>query len=324
MLELSTAALTGTERGPLLAAATGLVRRALGAEACAVFDGPPGGPARPPVAMDGPAWAATSLNSSGPWTVPIGVGAAFGCLAAMGGRQPRWGTEDRQFLTDMTDLLAAALGRLGEEERRRRAVLEDPLTGLANRTLIFDHLSLALARGERHHSPVGVLFVDLDRFKSINDTLGHAAGDEVLQGVAGRLREALRPSDTVGRLGGDEFVVVCEDVAGSAEALAVAERVTAAFEAPVAVGGGGAPIGLSIGVALSSFDRPMDPALLLAEADAAMYAAKQRKNHSAVLFREEMRPRAEALVASGELFHGSGAMRQRTDGFVDLTMFDSQ
>jgi diguanylate cyclase (GGDEF)-like protein len=134
---------------------------------------------------------------------------------------------------------------------------------------------------------VAVLFVDLDRFKLINDTLGHQAGDELLIAVGQRLRTALRPPDTVGRLGGDEFVAVCEDIGGKGDALALAERLAASLEAPVRLAGRDVPIRASIGVAVSA-NSANDPATLLSEADGAMFWAK-RRGHRVALFDERMR-----------------------------------
>ena len=105
----------------------------------------------------------------------------------------------------------------------RHEALHDPLTGLANRTLLRDRLEHALARSAREDLPTGVLFIDLDEFKDVNDRYGHAAGDAVLVELAGRLRAAVRPADTVARLGGDEFIVVCEHVDRDA-ALALGAR----------------------------------------------------------------------------------------------------
>jgi len=158
-------------------------------------------------------------------------------------------------------------------EVSRHAALHDALTGLANRSLILDHLQLALARAERRSLLVAVVFVDLDDFKRINDTLGHGAGDELLVGVAERLRPAVRPADTVGRWGGDEFVVVCEDVERASDGPAIVARVAAAFEAPFAVAGTTLRVAASIGVAISAGTD--QPATLIHAADSAMYETKR-------------------------------------------------
>ncbi|HEX8204876.1 MAG TPA: diguanylate cyclase response regulator [Solirubrobacteraceae bacterium] len=141
--------------------------------------------------------------------------------------------------------------------------LHDPLTGLPNRALLSDRLRLALSRLRRTQTCLAVLFLDLDGFKAINDTFGHAAGDQFLVEVADRLRGVLRGGDTAARLGGDEFVVLCEDVAGIEEARGIAARVV--DEVPGAV---------SVGVAIAS-DGTEEPDALVRAADAAMYVAKR-------------------------------------------------
>jgi diguanylate cyclase (GGDEF)-like protein len=158
-------------------------------------------------------------------------------------------------------------------ELSRHAALHDPLTGLANRSLILDHLKLALARTDRRTVLVAVVFVDIDDFKRINDTLGHVAGDELLARVAERLHSAVRPTDTLGRWGGDEFIVVCEDLERASDAPAIVDRVAAAFEAPFAVAGTELHVAASIGVAVSACAD--QPATLIHAADSAMYQAKR-------------------------------------------------
>jgi diguanylate cyclase (GGDEF)-like protein len=228
--------------------------------------------------------------------VPIGASPPFGCLAARAGEHRGFDGDDRDFAVLAADILAAAMERLLADEGQRLVFLQDPLTGLPNRALILDHLRLALARSQRRPSTVAVLFVDLDRFKRMNDTLGHRAGDDLLRAVGHRLRTALRPPDTVGRLGGDEFVAVCDDVGGEAGALAVAERLTAALEAPIRLAGRELRIRASIGVALSARDS-IDPVTLLAEADGAMFWAKRRGRRVA-LFKERMRVGAADMLSA--------------------------
>ena len=162
--------------------------------------------------------------------------------------------------------------RLAEEELLRRAIT-DPLTGLANRRLLIDHLDLALAGCRRTGRSVAVLFLDLDHFKAVNDDLGHAAGDRVLIEVASRVRRAVRPSDTAARIGGDEFAVVCADLASLDEAAAIAFRIFTALETPVDLEVQSMVVTASIGVAAGSVGE-IDADTLLAQADAAMYLAK--------------------------------------------------
>src|SRR5437764_8447759 len=124
-----------------------------------------------------------------------------------------------------------------EQDDRDQRVLHDPLTDLPNRTLFFDRLELALARLRRHRASIAVLFIDLDNFKVVNDSLGHGAGDALLLELAERLRHAIRPSDTIARFGGDEFVVLCEDIDDARDAVTVAERIVAASAAPFEIAG---------------------------------------------------------------------------------------
>ena len=149
--------------------------------------------------------------------------------------------------------------------------LHDHLTGLPNRLLLADRLELALSRAARHGEEVGVLFVDLDRFKAVNDRFGHDAGDTVLRAIAQRLAAVVRPSDTVARYGGDEFVAVCEEIS-SADAVRLAQRIFAAASSPVDVGGEPVCVTASIGVALGATAEDAD--VLIRDADAAMYRAK--------------------------------------------------
>ena len=173
-------------------------------------------------------------------------------------------------------ILADVTERRQAAERLADLALHDPLTRLANRTLLLDRLGHALARAQRNGVPLGVLFVDLDRFKDVNDTYGHAVGDELLVAVGERLRASLRETETIARYGGDEFVVVSEGVADEAAVQAVAERVRAALAEPFTVQGRPYTIGASVGVAVADPGIAGGPELVIQQADLAMYRAKGR------------------------------------------------
>jgi diguanylate cyclase (GGDEF)-like protein len=187
--------------------------------------------------------------------------------------------DELSFLRAIANTLATALARLRTEDRMRHEALHDPLTGLANRTLLRDRLEHALARSAREDAVTGVLFVDLDEFKEVNDLQGHAAGDAVLVELGERLRAAVRPADTVARLGGDEFVVVCEEV-DEAAAMTLAGRLEEAIRQPLMVAGVEHRLSASVGVALGR----TDPDTLLADADAAVYQAKAAGGSRVQLF----------------------------------------
>lgn len=161
------------------------------------------------------------------------------------------------------------------EETIRRMAYHDLLTDLPNRALFTERLALELAHSQRRGKPLALMVLDLDRFKEVNDTLGHAAGDEVLRQVADRLRGSLRESDTVARMGGDEFALVIPEVAGAEGALSVARKVLAGFDAPLAVDGRDLAVRMSVGVALYP-EHGADMDGLLRQADAAMYRAKDQ------------------------------------------------
>jgi diguanylate cyclase (GGDEF)-like protein/PAS domain S-box-containing protein len=160
-----------------------------------------------------------------------------------------------------------------EADLRHRA-LHDDLTGLPNRRAFFEHVERLTRRAAGDGARVAVLYLDLDRFKVVNDSLGHDAGDELLRQVADRLREGLRPGDFVARLGGDEFTVVLAEVRDSDEAVRTAQRVTRLIEEPFSLHGTPVHVSASVGVAISDPQRP-DPGSLLRHADLVMYDAKR-------------------------------------------------
>ena len=221
----------------------------------------------------------------------------------------------------------ATVGRDVTEWRRIEARLahdatHDDLTGLPNRNLLFDRLTQALARMAREGPPVGVLFLDIDHFKSVNDRFGHDVGDDVLRSVATRLRSLCRPMDTVARFGGDEFVVLCDGVRGTEEAVAIARRIcdglrdlavggqrrhprTEAESATESATGVDGPtsrewdgdrivVGVSVGVAVAEVGSA-DPEALLRQADLAMYRAKDRGRGQVVLATAAPPPPATAF-----------------------------
>lgn len=199
--------------------------------------------------------------------------------------------------------------RTAEDELRKLAT-HDALTGLPNRLMLQDRTARALARGRRQGSKLGVLLLDLDGFKAINDSLGHAAGDELLRQTAARLRSAVRQSDTVARMGGDEFVVLAEDLADPEDAALVAERVREACSEPVVVQGQAVRSTPSIGIALWPGDGDEAEALLKC-ADLAMYQAKQAGGGAHRFFddrmletsvqRLQLRADLEAALPQGQL-----------------------
>jgi diguanylate cyclase (GGDEF)-like protein/PAS domain S-box-containing protein len=173
--------------------------------------------------------------------------------------------------------------------------LHDPLTGLPNRLLFTDRLEVALARLARRGGAVAVLFLDLDRFKLINDSHGHEVGDQVLMEMASRLGGILRPSDTLSRFGGDEFTILCDDLSSEEDASQVAERIAEALAAPFPLADREVFLSASIGIALGR-DRAMSAGALLRDADAAMYGAKERGRSRYVIYDGAMRLRgAERL-----------------------------
>jgi diguanylate cyclase (GGDEF)-like protein/PAS domain S-box-containing protein len=188
--------------------------------------------------------------------------------------------EELSFARAVANTLGTALARLRNEQQMRYEAVHDPLTDLANRTLLRDRLEHALARSQREEDKsTGVLFVDLDNFKQINDAFGHAEGDAVLVELGRRLKTAVRPADTVARLGGDEFVVVCEEVDAEA-VLHLGDRLLAAIRAPLKVSAVEHKLTASIGVALGR----TDPDALLGDADAAVYQAKAAGRDRVELF----------------------------------------
>ncbi len=184
-------------------------------------------------------------------------------------------------------LATIILQRHFSERALAHQAMHDALTGLPNRNLLVDRIEQALALSARNGDSVAVLFLDLDRFKVVNDSLGHAAGDRLLCMVADRWQHVLRQGDTVGRFGGDEFIVVANAVSGRAGANALARRLIAAVDTPFVLDGVEVVIGVSAGVAVAENGVGV-PDQLIRDADAAMYAAKNRGRGRYVVFERPM------------------------------------
>jgi diguanylate cyclase (GGDEF)-like protein/PAS domain S-box-containing protein len=218
--------------------------------------------------------------------------------------------DQRQFVESVASMLWSAIVRSNAEDAIRHQAMHDPLTGLPNRTLFNDRLAHALLRRSRTGGFVGVMIVDLDGFKNVNDSLGHVAGDALLIAVAARLKSSLRGFDTIARLGGDEFAILVDDLDAPNQAGLVAQRVLDALIDPLHLPDREVAIGASIGIAFA--DGPDTEAdLLLGHADAAMYRAKREGKgcyrvfeaamHTAAVQRMNLEQRLRSAMSSNSL-----------------------
>jgi diguanylate cyclase (GGDEF)-like protein/PAS domain S-box-containing protein len=242
------------------------------------------------------------------WVTPIvssGDGRKLGTFSVSYDEPQQPEADHKEVVELVHDLAAIAIERKKYEAKLAHQAHHDPLTGLPNRTLFLEFLQLAMARARRYRSTVGVLFLDLDRFKVVNDSLGHDAGDELLVALGQRLRGVVRPGDTVARFGGDEFTVLCEDLPTASagdHATDVAERMLHVIEQPFLLDGEEQYLSASIGIALAGpgTERPEG---LLRDADAAMYRAKDRGKGRWELFDEVMRATALERLETENALH---------------------
>ncbi|MCC7486291.1 MAG: EAL domain-containing protein [Burkholderiales bacterium] len=203
---------------------------------------------------------------------PAGVSGVLGVHS----RSPRRFTgDDVSFLRGIAGILAIATERKKAEDRLARLAQFDPVTGLPNRHLLRDRLGQSLNHARRNGWLAGLLFVDLDRFKTVNDTFGHGMGDRLLAEAAARLKNCVRNGDTVARLSGDEFAIVLASLAKSEDAALVAQKVVAALAAPFDLAGNETYVSASVGIAVCPADGE-EPEALLRNADTAMYRAKEQ------------------------------------------------
>ncbi len=194
--------------------------------------------------------------------------------------------DDISLLSFVTEQIAAAISRKTMLTRLEQLALHDSLTGLANRTLLQDRLQLALQRASREQRPLALLYLDLDRFKQVNDAVGHQAGDVLLQQTAQRIVRAVRQTDTVARFGGDEFVILLEQIEQKSTVLKIAEKVRQALLTPFMLAGQEFYVYPSIGIALYP-EHGQDSRQLLLRSDVAMYSAKHQGRNQVVLAGEQ-------------------------------------
>src|SRR5882672_3600461 len=228
--------------------------------------------------------------------VPIfGTAGTFGILSVHARTERQFGLDDASFLQSVANILAVAIERKSAEERLERLAQFDSLTGLPNRHLFHDRLLKTVAHARRSGQPMAVLFIDLDRFKLVNDTQGHSAGDRLLKEAAERLSQCVRSGDTVGRFGGDEFGAIVSDLAKPGDAGVVAQKVLDALTRPFKLDSHDTYVSASIGITLFPADGD-NPEALVMNADTAMYRAKEQGRNTYQYFTREMNERALARV----------------------------
>ena len=224
------------------------------------------------------------------------AGGSFGAIVVQSYTPAtRFSEREMELLTFVSQHVATAIESKRAAEQIKHLAFHDPLTDLPNRLLFQDRLGLAVAQSRRTSTGLAVFFVDLDRFKVINDSLGHSVGDALLRETARRLRALVWEGDTLARLGGDEFILLIPNIPRVADAVRVAERILKSFKQPFSVGGHELFITASIGVSLFPVDG-QDAETLVRNSDIAMYRAKERGRDNYQLYTRELNERAQARM----------------------------
>jgi diguanylate cyclase (GGDEF)-like protein len=214
-----------------------------------------------------------------------------GVLTLFAGEAGIFDQAELQLLSDLAEDIGLAMAYVDQGEQLSYLAYHDALTGLCNRSLLHDRLSRAIAHAQRHERTVSAVFVDLDRFKLVNDSLGHSAGDQLLKTIATRLSACMREDDTIARTGGDEFVIILSHEHEAHSISDVIERVRSVIAQPISIEGHDVQVGCSIGVSVYPQDG-RDTDTLLKNADAAMYRAKDLGRNNLQFYAKEMNARA--------------------------------
>ncbi len=302
--ELGRRALASLEPDPLWEAAATAIAGHLAADAVTVYESLPGQTVPRLAAVVGSApQADPTMNGRGRsgLVVPVGQPDSPTALLTVYRTTPgSFADREVEFVQGVATVLGAAAVRFQVERDAHYRALHDGLTGLPNRTALLDQLQQAL---DTRSARIGILFIDLDGFKTVNDSLGHHTGDELLREVATRLRHAVRPHDTVARLSGDEFAILCHHITSERAMHTIADRVVTTLAEPTVLDGRLVTVTASVGIALSGPDLP-DPDNLLRAADIAMYAAKHHGRDRYLLFDETMRADVlDRLTTENDLRH---------------------
>jgi diguanylate cyclase (GGDEF)-like protein/PAS domain S-box-containing protein len=248
---------------------------------------------RAPLPFD---WAAEARSAA---LVPVGgERAARGAFCVLSREPDAFGREEVRFIEAAASVLSAGLQRIDSESRLAFLAQFDALTGLPNRSLLSDRFTQMIVQAGRHGTQLGVLFIDLDDFKLVNDTLGHAGGDELLKQVADRLQASVRSGDTVARISGDEFAIILADLSRAEDGAIVAQKIIDTLAPPIQVRGQEVFATASIGIAIYPADG-QEAETLLGAADAAMYRAKQSQRNAYQFFTAEINQRWRARSQLG-------------------------